>query len=166
MPGRLISDIWWCCTLRCAVVRSVWPVPGDIWRARPITVKAHRSAELQRSSICPGVELNSCLVLIKCSLCGHSQGMWLCSLARFLHLHPQHPYWGVGANQTTRQCTHMLCREAEQKVLELASALPPPSSEIKGRLRHVFTSLKCSLLQVRLLEEFLIFIKFKISNQK
>lgn len=30
-----------------------------------------------------------CLVLIKCSLCSQSQGMWLCRLARFLRLNPQ-----------------------------------------------------------------------------
>lgn len=112
------------------------------------------------ASSCPRVEPRSCLVLIKCLLCGCSQGMWLCSLARFLRLSPQCPYWGVGAHPTTRQRTHVLCREADQKTS--ASALPLLSSEIKGRLCHVFTSLKCCLLQVGLLDKFLIFIQFKI----
>lgn len=35
--------------------------------ARPVTVTPHRSVGLWRSSICPGVELGSSLVLIQCS---------------------------------------------------------------------------------------------------
>lgn len=63
------------------------------------------------------------------------------------------PDWGLG-------------RETDQKILELESAVPLPSSEIEGKLWPDFTSLKCCLLQAWLLEEFLIFIKFKISNGK
>lgn len=37
----------------------------------------------------PRCEAQLCLVLIKCSLCSQSQGMWLCRLARFLCLNPQ-----------------------------------------------------------------------------
>lgn len=44
--------------------------------------------------------------------------------------------------------------------------MPLLFSEIKGKLCADFTSLKCCLLQAWLLEEFLIFIKIKISNEK
>lgn len=59
-----------------------------------------------------------------------------------------------------------LWRETDQKILELESAVPLLSSEIKGKLWCGFTGLKGCLLQAWLLEEFLIFIKFKISNEK
>lgn len=44
--------------------------------------------------------------------------------------------------------------------------MPLLSSEIKGKLCLNFTSLKCCLLQAWLLQEFLTFIKLKISNEK